>query len=334
MKEYLFNENGTFYKANLHAHSTVSDGACTPAELKEIYKAAGYSILAVTDHELLVDHSDLDDADFLTITGYEYAIIEKDMKDYVTSRTVEFNLFAKDQHNVTQVLFDPSTVYHGETFRVPQVKYHGELCKKEFTKEFLQRVIDEANAHGFLVSLNHPHYSMITPELFGDFQGLFAMEIYNHISYIVGGHYEYDPQMYDVMLRRGHSLYCIAADDCHGKRPADDPQCENFGGFVMIRAEELSYPAVIRALSEGQFYASQGPLIHELYIEDGNVHIKVSGARHIAMCCDARRGSMRVSPRGSLMTEAVFPLPVGAGYMRFDVMDGEGRHAMTHAYPV
>ena len=66
MKRHLLPER-TYYKANLHAHSTVSDGGLTPLELKERYKAHGYSILAYTDHELLVDHSDLADPDFLPI---------------------------------------------------------------------------------------------------------------------------------------------------------------------------------------------------------------------------------------------------------------------------
>ena len=30
MKKYLLQENGNFYKANLHCHSTYSDGALKP----------------------------------------------------------------------------------------------------------------------------------------------------------------------------------------------------------------------------------------------------------------------------------------------------------------
>ena len=37
MKKYLLPEKGTFYKANLHSHSTVSDGGWTPEEMKERY---------------------------------------------------------------------------------------------------------------------------------------------------------------------------------------------------------------------------------------------------------------------------------------------------------
>ena len=41
MRYYLLPETGTFYKANLHSHSTVSDGKWTPEQMKEAYMAKG-----------------------------------------------------------------------------------------------------------------------------------------------------------------------------------------------------------------------------------------------------------------------------------------------------
>ena len=38
MKKYLLPEGGKFYKANLHCHTTVSDGKMTPEEIKKYYK--------------------------------------------------------------------------------------------------------------------------------------------------------------------------------------------------------------------------------------------------------------------------------------------------------
>jgi hypothetical protein len=38
------------YKANFHTHTTESDGSQTPAEVIDEYHAAGYDILALTDH--------------------------------------------------------------------------------------------------------------------------------------------------------------------------------------------------------------------------------------------------------------------------------------------
>ena len=77
MRKYLLPESGNFYKANLHCHSTVSDGAFTPEQIKDIYKAAGYSVVAYSDHNVLIDHSELDDEDFLTLTAVEIDVKKK-----------------------------------------------------------------------------------------------------------------------------------------------------------------------------------------------------------------------------------------------------------------
>ncbi len=331
MRRYLIPFEGKFFKANLHAHSTVSDGRLTPQQLKNYYKAHGYSILAYTDHEILVDHSELDDKDFLAVTGMEYAFGEKD--DYYTSKTIEFNLFAKDQHNVRQVCFDPSCVFHGESWRAATADRIGPIYQREYTIDSMQYVIDQANENGFLVSLNHPCYSMETPEFFGRLNGLFAMEIYNHLSLAINGVYDYNPAMYDDMLRRGKKLYCIAADDCHLGDPDDGPRCDRYGGFVMIKAPELKYDAVIKALESGDFYASQGPEILELYIEDDEIHLKCSPAKYIAMNTSWRPfGGIRIAKGESFLTEATFKLPKTQRYFRFDVCDCQGRHANTRAY--
>ena len=59
------------YKANLHRHTTHSDGRLTPQQVKEYYKAHGYSVIAYTDHNVLLDHRDLNDPEFLALVGIE-----------------------------------------------------------------------------------------------------------------------------------------------------------------------------------------------------------------------------------------------------------------------
>ena len=312
---------------NLHTHCTVSDGKFTPAEVKEIYKSRGYSIVAYSDHELLVEHSDLDDEDFLALTSVEYAVCER--KNYNQARTLEFNFFAKDQHNETQVCFSPGSVIHGEKWRVPNVKYVGDTVRKEFSLEFIQNVIDEANANGFLVSLNHPISSFLTTDIIRQLDGLFAMEIYNQDSIYCGVN-ERGITMYDELLRYGKPWACIAADDFHGgcfwnENPAP--------GFVMIKAKELKYGAVIKALENRDFYASTGPIIEELYIEDGVVHLKCSPVKFIQMETSFRpRGGARFVPDGEYITEATFGVPEGVSYIRFDLQDEKGNWAHTRGY--
>ena len=70
-EDELLPQEGTFYKANLHCHSTLSDGRLTPEELKEHYKANGYSVLAYTDHDMFIPHHELTDESFVALAGFE-----------------------------------------------------------------------------------------------------------------------------------------------------------------------------------------------------------------------------------------------------------------------
>jgi len=74
MRKYLISDQGKFYKANLHSHSTFSDGKLTPAQMKDLYQKHGYSIVAFTDHDIFLPHQELTDENFVAINGYEVAI--------------------------------------------------------------------------------------------------------------------------------------------------------------------------------------------------------------------------------------------------------------------
>ena len=64
MRRYLIPETGTFYKANLHCHTNLSDGALSPEEVKKIYMEHGYSIIAYTDHDIMIPHPELVEENF------------------------------------------------------------------------------------------------------------------------------------------------------------------------------------------------------------------------------------------------------------------------------
>lgn len=108
MKKYLLPEAGTFYKANLHSHSVYSDGVKTPEELKAAYKAQGYSILAITDHETPKSHTYLSDSEFIAITGYEtYVRPNDDCRFDAYAKEIHINLFARDPENETIICYNP-----------------------------------------------------------------------------------------------------------------------------------------------------------------------------------------------------------------------------------
>ena len=102
MKTYLLPNEGSFYKANLHCHSTVSDGKWTLEEIKENYRSKGYSIVAFTDHGIFLNHNDLSDDSFLSLNGYEIDITNDTAWFSPDSRTCHMCLIAIDKDKTVQ----------------------------------------------------------------------------------------------------------------------------------------------------------------------------------------------------------------------------------------
>jgi hypothetical protein len=65
---------GQYRKAQLHCHTTNSDGQDSPRGLLEQYRAAGYTFVVFTDHERVTICEDLNDATFLAVPGVETAV--------------------------------------------------------------------------------------------------------------------------------------------------------------------------------------------------------------------------------------------------------------------
>ncbi len=331
MKKYLIKNEGQFYKANLHCHSTMSDGNLTPKELKDAYKSHGYSILSITDHEILLDHSDLNDKDFYMLPGYEIEIAE-DVPSSAMRKLLHANLFPIDKNNLTQVCYNHEYVWGRAKESVEKIKFNGDAYIREHTVEGVNEMVRIARENGFLVTFNHPVWSLEEYNDYINYEGFFAMEILNYGCCVPDGLDEYSPTVYDAMLRHGKRLYCIATDDNHNQYPLDTARCDSFGGFTMIKATSLTHEAIIDSLQKGEFYASGGPLIHSLYIEDDKIHISCSDARIIRVTGASRRAKIVVAESGETITEAVMEIPAQTPYFRIEVVDKEGKVANTRAY--
>ena len=66
-----FTAPGQWFRGNLHTHTTGSDGRHTPDEIARRYRAAGYDLLAITDHGVVTDVAGLSDDNFLVLFGAE-----------------------------------------------------------------------------------------------------------------------------------------------------------------------------------------------------------------------------------------------------------------------
>lgn len=331
MKEYILPQEGQFYKANLHCHSVNSDGQLSPEELKEIYKSAGYSVLAYSDHNVLIDHSHMDDEDFLTLTSVEIDVVKKSDQEKVFRPCYHINFYPEDQHNVTLPCFNPKFVW-GKRGDLRDAQAYVGTPDYERDYENINDMINTFAKHGFMAMLNHPTWSMqkLTDYENLDTTNIFAMEMYNNSCNTMGWR-DINDHMYDDLLRLGHRLFCTATDDNHNHHPKNTPRWDSLGGFVMIKAPELTHKAIYNALKNGNFYASTAPEIKELYIEDGFLCIKTSPAAHITLTAAGRQAKIAYpeSTRAAI-TEAKFDLSnIYPGYVRLTVTDERGRSAWT-----
>ncbi|MBE3577837.1 MAG: hypothetical protein IMX00_09120 [Limnochordales bacterium] len=67
--------HGVYYKAQLHVHTDRSlDGNWSVREALQAYRDAGYTYVALTDHDKVTVHHELDDPTFVIITGEENTV--------------------------------------------------------------------------------------------------------------------------------------------------------------------------------------------------------------------------------------------------------------------
>ncbi|MCL2213002.1 MAG: PHP domain-containing protein, partial [Oscillospiraceae bacterium] len=243
MKKTLFKATNT-HRANLHCHTTVSDGRKTPEETKEMYARQGYGIVAFTDHNKMVAHHELSDENFLAITALEVD------RSGTGGKTYHINLYATREDMV-------------DTPPLMRMDYSD--------KSAINAYLAERVAEGYLACYNHPSWSMQDFTDYANLENLWGMEIAN-FNCDTEGLYGISPQIYDEMLRNNGALFCVGTDDNHNAAPKDD----SFGAWTVVNSPDLRYESVIKSLKDGDFYASTGPEIHEITIEDDIVTIKCS----------------------------------------------------------
>lgn len=332
MRKYLLPEDGIFYKANLHCHTTVSDGRLSPEAVKEAYKKAGYSIVAFTDHEVFVPHLELCDEDFLALNGYELEIIEPELS-VRHRRCTHLCFIAKDPDKKDQVCFTSSYIWGNAQNYLDVINYDRSAPDYErvYSHEGINDLIAKGKEAGFFVTYNHPRWSLETAAEYCGYEGMDAMEIVNY-GCLNTGYGDHNEQAYDEMLRSGKKIFCVATDDNHNKNPIDDKlYSDSFGGFIQIKADKLEYKTIISAIESGHFYASMGPSIKELYFEDGKIHIECDNAMKIIAKYGMRRARCVCCDDNSL-TSAEFPVAEDCGYVRLTVIDKDGKYAHTSAY--
>lgn len=164
-----------WYKGNLHTHTTDSDGAKTPDEVKRLYKDMEYDFLALTDHWHVNEPGDFEG--MLVLSGAEY-----DWSKDGCYHIVGYGL--KDAPRLTKA--DPP-----------------------------QKYIDEIKRCGGVVTLAHPAWSLQRPDKMTELTGVDCTEIYNSVSGYPYSPRPYSGNLIDVAAVMGFRATLTAADDTH-----------------------------------------------------------------------------------------------------------------------
>ena len=326
--KHLIDEKKHQYKANLHCHTTLSDGKWTPERVKEEYKKRGYAVVAITDHERLVSHNELSDGEILFLTAYEAYVRNLPYNGQLDAQS-HINLYSKTPENKI-VYFTPNHTKYTPKEEWDTLPYHYFVENRAYTAEFLRKMIADAVDCGFLVCHNHPTWSYEEESMGEAYADCFAMEIHNYSS-LCEGHNEYNEHYYEYQLRHGRRPALIAADDNHNHRAESDPRFDAFGGFTYILADKLDYKTVIDAMERKEFYASQGPVIHSLTADGATLTIRTSPAKSVFFITNLRKRTAVHATDGALC-EATCELSEHVEWVYAIVQDAEGKRAYTRAY--
>lgn len=330
MKKVYFSKTGNKFKANLHSHTTYSDGVLTPEEAKKIYKEKGYQIVAFTDHNVMYDHCDLNDENFLAMIGSEIDVYKPD--GYPKKECFHINFYPRKSGQTAIPCYNPKHIRHGklvEELRRTQAHIGGEDFER--TYENMPDVINAYAAAGYITQINHPVWSLQTAKDYLNLQNVTMLEIYNHGNF-VSGYDEFDTQLWDELLRAGVKWVATSSDDNHNEAPLDSPWSDSFGGFTVIQADELTQESVVKALEEGKCYASTGPTFESIELEDGKLRVECSPVRKIMVNTGARKGFAAYPQKGEeTLTSAEFNLGllVEGSYARVTLIDTEGNRAWS-----
>ena len=297
MRYTSFPGTGQWFRGNLHAHTTLSDGTVTPEQQAADYRAKGYSFLSVTDHNVMHRLEDLSAPGFLMFPGWE--------------RDIPYGP-AKCLHVVGQFPAD----FSGDTFARPR----GDPAVLS-----MQDLLNEMSRENDFITLAHPVWSRMEPEEVRALKGYHAIEVFNTGTERLC-HAGRADVYWDMLLREGRRVWGVACDDTHGKTQKSD----RFGGWVMVKAERRTVTDLLSALRQGHFYSTQGPDIHEFFIEDGQIHVRCTPCQEIHFVTWPPRGKACYAEEGQELTALSCPLKGGESYVRVECVDAQSRTAWSN----
>ncbi len=304
MTQNIFEQPGTFWRGNLHTHSTRSDGVLPPDEVCRRYKAEGYDFIALTDH---------------FIGQYEYPITDTaPMRDpgFTTILGAELHSGAMENGELWHIL----AVGLPADFERPNAPGFVPVPDQESGPSIAARARDS----GAFVAIAHPEWSGLTTADARSLDAAHAVEIYNH-GCATGCDRPHGFYTLDQLLTEGRKLTLCATDDAHFSEP------DHFGGWVMVKAVENTPEALLDALKAGHHYSTMGPELRNITFDTEAVYVESSAVSSVIV---QGKGSAAHAVHGTSMTRTRVPFDrvAGSDWFRITVIDAAGKRAWSNPF--
>ena len=148
------------YRANLHTHTTTSDGKYTPDEITAIYSKAGYDVLCFSDHLKTNRLADIAPNGLLLLSGAEM--------HPCGGRVYRSHLLC---------------INLPEDF---DAALHSTILERE---NRMQSVVDAVTSAGGLCYVAHPYWCGFLAEEIAELRDIAGIEVYNTSTRVIGKEY-------------------------------------------------------------------------------------------------------------------------------------------------
>jgi len=300
-------QNLRWYKGNTHTHTINSDGDSTPDEVVRWYREHGYNFLVLSDHNFLTE---VDGLNAVFGASNKFILIKgEEVSDKFQEKPIHINGL-----NIKQVVGPQG----GDSVAGVIQNNVNAICK-----------VDGAP------HVNHPnfHWAIGANDL-KTIKNLRLFEVYNghpQVNNLGGGGKPGLEAMWDDILSAGMALYGIAVDDAHNfKTPGDKTKSTPGHGWVMVRAASLSAGEILRALEQGDFYASTGVTLRDY--SAGRNEIKIDIAEETQS--QSKYAVRFIGRWGKILREvttnpAVYSFNGDEFYVRAKIIESNGKVAWT-----
>ena len=295
-----------WFKGNLHTHSFWSDGDEYPEMIIDWYKTNGYDFVALSDHNILA-------AGEKWITVPKSRMYSEGFEKYLErfgDSWVEFKLDTGRTHVKLKTYQEYKTLFEDSSFLIIQSeeitdRFDGKPIHINATNvvdlipaqggssvaDVMQRNVDavlrqrEESGVPMFPHINHPnfYYAIGVDDMIA-LRGERFFEVYNGHPLVhnygdslrPGTESMWDQINIAYRKRDQPLLMGLATDDSHNYHQFGTAYSNAGRGWVMVHAESLNPTDLIRAMEDGDFYASTGVVLESYAFEENEIRIKVS----------------------------------------------------------